>query len=236
MVRGGRAPAAGRSIVILVVYASHVPPNAGPVVGWVGDKFKVNTPEERSAWKRGAAMACLVLAASGYAAWTILALARRTPQSDSYPSFLGLVATPIALVVLAFFLALAGVGWKSESTKARRVTSAIFLILGAAALLGSHLDRAIWRADVADGWQWGLILVAAVLRGRPSVHRMDEPRESPLRGMAWSGRGGRDDPRAVRVDGAIQPARSGRRVLARNACWISSDQLHLADSIGTSTC
>jgi hypothetical protein len=148
--------------VILVVYSSHTPAKAGPVLGRLGRMVPANTPEARSAWKRGAAMACLVLAVLGYAAWTILALARLTPQSDSYPGFLGLVATPIALIVVAFFLALAGVGWKTGTSRARRTWSAIFLVLGAVALLSSHFDAAMWGMAVAGGWQWWLILAAGI--------------------------------------------------------------------------
>lgn len=148
--------------VVLVVYSSHTSANAGPVLDRLGRMVSATTPEARSAWKRGAAMGCLLLAGAGYAAWTILALARLTPQSDSYPRFLGLVATPIALIVLAFFLALAGVGWKTGTTRARRVWSAILLILGAAALLGTHLDAAEWGSAPAGGWQWSLVLTAAV--------------------------------------------------------------------------
>jgi hypothetical protein len=147
-------------IIILVVYASHTPAEAGAVLGRVARGMSIDTPDARTAWKRGAAMACLVIAVAGYAAWTILALTGRIPQDVSNSGVLGLVASPIALIVLAFFLALAGVGWKTGSTRARRITSAVFLVLGAASLLGSHLDPAMWGWSVETGWQWGFIAAA----------------------------------------------------------------------------
>jgi len=145
-------------IVTLVSLASHTPEKPN----WLGELIvrmsrpKVATSssttgsnattapssaEIRTSWKRGAAMACLVLAIAGYLAWTILAFLPVTRQEPDGPGFIGLIVTPIVLVVLAIFLALAGVGWRALSHQtAWRWVSGILLSLGAATVLLSHVD------------------------------------------------------------------------------------------------
>ena len=82
-----------------------------------------------------------MLAIAGYLAWTILAFLPVTQQEPDGPGFIGLIVTPIVLVVLAIFLALAGVGWRALSHQTTwRWVSGILLSLGAASLLLSHVD------------------------------------------------------------------------------------------------
>ncbi|WP_400999333.1 hypothetical protein [Agromyces sp. GXQ0307] len=115
-------------IVVLVALASHT------------------TSDRRTTVKRMASMTCLVASIAGYGVWTWLAF--RTTEGDGGGKvFLGLIGTPIALIVLALFLALAGAGWKNRSW-ARRVISAILLVGGAALLLGSH------ARDGDERWLW----------------------------------------------------------------------------------
>ena len=156
------------AIVVLVWLASHTPEEPG-----AGGRFLVRmsrsdagSVEIRSAWKRGAAMTCLVLAISGYLAWTILAFTKATADTIDGPGYLGLTATPIVLVVLALFLALAGTGWRAQprsssgpearESRGWRWLSAVLLVLGVVALVLSHLEA------FAD-WRWVFVGGAAAL-------------------------------------------------------------------------
>jgi hypothetical protein len=155
-------------IIVLVAFASHTKDDALPVLRPRAQRAPL-TPAEReraaevrTARKRGAAMACLVLSIAGYTAWTILSFTPLTTQAVDGPGFLGLIATPVALIVLALFIALAGIGWRARSPWRRRVSS-VLLVLGGAALLASHIDVAEWASNVdADVWRWALV-GAAVL-------------------------------------------------------------------------
>ena len=156
------------AIVVLVWLASHTPEEPG-----AGGRFVVRmsrsdagSVEIRSAWKRGAAMTCLVLAISGYLAWTVLAFTKATADTIDGPGYLGLTATPIVLVVLALFLALAGTGWRAQprsksgpearESRGWRWLSAVLLVLGVVALVLSHLE-------VFAAWRWVFVGGAAAL-------------------------------------------------------------------------
>lgn len=153
-------------IVVLVALASHT------------------TNDERTVWKRAASMACLVLSIAGYVVWTWVAFLPDATRTGDGPGFLGLLVTPIALVVLALFLALAGVGWKSRS-RTRRGISAVLLVLGAALLLGSHSQIADPAGEVDLRWLWVagaalFVLVHLVIAwSTPGNHRF----------QAWRGQG-----------------------------------------------
>lgn len=129
------------AIVILIGVASHTG----------ADKYTVV--------KRGLAMTCLLVAIAGYIAWTILVFQPTVAQPggagslqpDAQRGFLGLIVTPIGLIVLALFLALGGVGWNSRS-RPRRAASLILLSVGAVALLFTHF----LKGDV----RWAYVAVA----------------------------------------------------------------------------
>ncbi|HEX6955267.1 MAG TPA: hypothetical protein VF156_10360 [Agromyces sp.] len=127
--------------------------------------------------KRGYAMAALAIAIAGYAAWTILTFTEATSQVDDGQGTLGLKATPIVIVVLALFLALAGIGWKRPRDW-RRVASTVFLLGGAICLIASHLDGEYrWALTAAAG---GFVLLhLAVALSTPVDHRF----------QAWRGHG-----------------------------------------------
>jgi hypothetical protein len=127
--------------------------------------------------KRGYAMAALAIAIAGYAAWTILTFTEATSQVDDGQGMLGLKATPIVIVVLALFLALAGIGWKRPRDW-RRVASTVFLLGGAICLIVSHLDGEYrWALTAAAG---GFVLLhLAVALSTPVDHRF----------QAWRGHG-----------------------------------------------
>lgn len=154
------------AIVVLVALASHT------------------TNTERTAWKRAASMTCLVLSIAAYVVWTVLAFLPITEQAGDGPGFLGLLVTPIALVVLALFLALAGVGWKSRSWT-RRTFSAVFLVLGAGLLLGSHSELSHPEGGADLRWLWVAGAIACVL-----IHLVISW-TTPLdhRFQAWRGQG-----------------------------------------------
>ncbi|KRE23031.1 hypothetical protein [Agromyces sp. Soil535] len=157
-------------IIVLVALASHTSDKTDTMWGRLAARASLTASADtdtaadpRTAWKRGAAMACLVLSIAGYTAWTILAFTPLTPQAVDGPGFLGLIATPIALIVLALFLALAGIGWRARSPWRRRVSS-VLLVLGGAALLASHVDVAEWasNANAEVWWRWSLVGVAVL--------------------------------------------------------------------------
>lgn len=155
-------------IVLLVALASH------------------DTDVRRTNRKRGYAMAALTIAIAGYTAWTILTFTEATAQDDDGQGMLGLKATPIVIVVLAIFLALAGIGWKARRAEPgkrsqdwwRRPLSTVFLVGGAICLIASHLDGANrWALTVAAG---GFVLLhLAVALSTPINHRF----------QAWRGHG-----------------------------------------------
>ncbi|MCD2443120.1 hypothetical protein LQ757_12625 [Agromyces sp. SYSU K20354] len=139
------------AIVLLIVLASHTPIETNRLGKWFVGKsharsrkrgeVETSSGELRTVWKRGAAMVCLVLAIAGYVAWAILAFTPTTSSEKDGPGFMGLIVTPIVLVVLAIFLALAGIGWRAlRNQMAWRWVSGILLSLGAAALLFSHVE------------------------------------------------------------------------------------------------
>lgn len=168
-------------IVILVAFASHTKDDSLPVgilrrhatTVPLSPAERERAAEIRTARKRGAAMACLVLSIAGYAAWAILAFTPMTSSEVNGPGVLGLFAAPIALVVLALFLALAGLGWRNRSPWRRRL-SAVLLVLGGAALLASHVDFGDrpWYLDPRV-WLVGVAVVLVI------VHLC----------LAWFGRG-----------------------------------------------
>lgn len=147
------------AIVLLVALASHTTPESGRMGRFIEriSGSSAEPAEIRAAWKRGAAMACLVISIVGYLTWTGLAFSDLTPQPEDGPGFLGLIVTPIVLIVLALFLALAGVGWRSRRRQPLwRWISALLLISGTAMLLLSHVDA--WGE-----WRWALVGGAAAL-------------------------------------------------------------------------
>lgn len=168
-------------IVVLVALASHTPKRsnrlaeflvlrsqskalatARPTDGSVGtgeaNDDAPTSAEIRTSWKRGFAMACLVLSIAGYVAWIGLAFSRETAENgDERPGFMGLIVTPIVLVVLAIFLALAGVGWRALSHQMLwRWVSGVLLAAGAASLLLSHMD---FFGDALP-WNWLFVAIA----------------------------------------------------------------------------
>ena len=147
-------------IVLLVALASH------------------DTNVQHTNRKRGFAMAALTIAIAGYAAWTILTFTEATAQGDGGQDMLGLKATPIVIVVLALFLALAGLGWKRPGDWARRTLSAVFLVGGAVCLIASHLDGADRMALTAAAGGFVLLHLAVAL-STPVDHRF----------QAWRGHG-----------------------------------------------
>ncbi|MGR0318146.1 hypothetical protein [Agromyces sp. ZXT2-3] len=148
------------AIVILVALASHT------------------TSDLRTTAKRMSSMACLVVAIAAYLLWTWLTFQPVTAAGGDGKAFLGLIGTPIALVVLALFLALAGAGWKSRSWT-RRAISAVLLVGGAGLLLGSHVrlgdERWLW----VGGAVVCVLLHLLIAWTTPRDHRFE----------AWRGQG-----------------------------------------------
>ncbi|WP_353828173.1 hypothetical protein [Agromyces sp. SYSU T0242] len=146
-------------IVVLIILASHVSSSRETVV------------------KRALALVALVASIAGYAGWLIWTAAREPTGEQGGTHFVGLIATPIILIVLALFLALAGVGWKSRS-RTRRAISAVLLVVGGAMLLASHHPRveAWWAIGVAVA---SILVHLAVSWSTPGTHRR----------QAWRGQG-----------------------------------------------
>jgi hypothetical protein len=178
-------------------------------------------PDKRNARKRWYALICLGYAAIGYLVWLVLTFTPLTDASKVTAQFTGLITAPLVLMSVALFLALYALGWRVRSNWRRR-TSAIVLTIGAMALLLSQLLH-----DSAP--QWVLTGVAFALVGDPPAHLTDvadEPgchcRRSRSRGLALprvarSGRGRGHAALALRIDGAIEPSRAGRGLVARGA-------------------
>ncbi|MGR2753406.1 hypothetical protein [Agromyces arachidis] len=146
-------------VVVLVALASH------------------DRSVRRTNRKRGFAMAALSIAIAGYAAWTVLTFADGGARVDDGRGMLGLKATPIVIVVLALFLALAGIGWKRPRDW-RRAASGVFLLGGAISLILSHWDgEHRWMLTAAAG---GFVLLHLAVALSTPVD---------LRFQAWRGHG-----------------------------------------------
>ena len=122
--------------------------------------------------KRATAIAMLVVTVVAYTAFVVYALFPENAKTADAAAdaatavatnapFLGLVATPVVLIVVALGLAFAGLGWGRGSS---RVASAVLLSTALLAVVASHLVPVF---PLADGWKeilaWVLLVFAVLL-------------------------------------------------------------------------
>ena len=179
--------------------------------------------------KRRFASIFLLLSIAGYLAWTILTFTSALETTTATDKrVVGLNLFPIALVVIALFLAAAGLAWRKSQPW--RVTSTILLFLGAIMLLANLLPLNEWfpRDSPAEATSWigvGSLVLAALFIGshlliawfapdhkRSDHHHVEEgsQRQSPEESLinyrfhAWGGRGrGCDAPRTLLRHGPL---------------------------------